>query len=150
MSLGGNDMKCEYCDNAVPMGATRCPSCGAMVSAEAYSNEKTVAKGGGGLNKGYSAETGWVKMQSDNVVRDPRLEGLDDSIRRFRWVYVLLAIFLGMMGIHNFYAGYVKRGVAQMILSILGVFCFGYLISFLWSLVEAIAVRRDADGHALL
>ena len=27
-------MKCEYCDNPVPNGVTRCPSCGAAIKVD--------------------------------------------------------------------------------------------------------------------
>ena len=36
-----------------------------------------------------------------------------------RIVALLLAIFLGQLGIHNFYLGYTKKGVIQLCVSLL-------------------------------
>ena len=41
-----------------------------------------------------------------------------------RLIYILLALFLGGFGVHNFYAGYTGKGVAQLLLTI----PFGILI----------------------
>jgi TM2 domain-containing membrane protein YozV len=49
----------------------------------------------------------------------------------------LLGIFLGYIGVHNFYLGYTKRGVAQVLLTVLS--C-GVLsgVSAIWGLIEGI------------
>ncbi len=36
----------------------------------------------------------------------------------------LLALFLGLLGIHNFYLGYKKRGLVQLLLTLGGLFLF--------------------------
>jgi TM2 domain-containing membrane protein YozV len=64
-----------------------------------------------------------------------------------RVVYVLLGLFLGALGIHNFFAGYTGRAVAQLLISIL----IGWLIVplvavWIWNLVEVVTVTRDAHG----
>ena len=65
----------------------------------------------------------------------------------------LLGIFLGALGIHNFYLGYNNKGLGQLLLSILS--C-GILspISGLWGLIEGImiltgSITTDADGNFL-
>ncbi len=45
----------------------------------------------------------------------------------------LLALFLGLLGIHNFYLGYKKRGMVQLLLTLGSVFLF--LIPFLSSML---------------
>ena len=59
--------------------------------------------------------------------------------------YILLAIFLGEIGVHNFYAGYVGRGVAQLLITILS---FGLLfwVSWIWAIVELCVVSEDGNG----
>lgn len=42
-----------------------------------------------------------------------------------RWRPGLLGIFLGSLGVHNFYLGYTGKAVAQLLLSIIGVFACG-------------------------
>jgi len=65
-----------------------------------------------------------------------------------RIVYILLGVFLGELGVHNFYAGYTNKGVIQLVISIsLGwIFGLGLLITFIWSLVDIITINIDAKG----
>lgn len=65
----------------------------------------------------------------------------------------LLGIFIGALGIHNFYLGYTGKGVAQVLISVLS--C-GILspVSAIWGLVEGImiltgSIERDAAGNLL-
>jgi hypothetical protein len=60
-----------------------------------------------------------------------------------RIAFVLLGIFFGALGVHNFYAGYIKRGVVQACITVLTV---GYasVISWIWAIVEVCTVDRDA------
>ncbi len=65
-----------------------------------------------------------------------------------RVVYVLLGIFLGYFGIHNFYAGYIARAVSQLLVTLL----LGWLVVPLfavavWVLVEVCSVSQDAQGN---
>ena len=60
----------------------------------------------------------------------------------------LLGIFLGGLGIHNFYLGYTGKAIAQIALSI----CFG--AGAIWGLIEGIMILssndyKDADGNTL-
>jgi TM2 domain-containing membrane protein YozV len=66
--------------------------------------------------------------------------------RKSRSTYIVLGIFLGALGVHNFYAGYVGRGVGQLCLSI---FTLGYLgvISWIWAIIEICIVEKDSTGQ---
>lgn len=60
----------------------------------------------------------------------------------------LFGIFLGGLGVHSFYLGYVGKGIAQIVLS----FCFG--IGAIWGLIEGIlilasVINTDANGVPL-
>jgi TM2 domain-containing membrane protein YozV len=61
--------------------------------------------------------------------------------------YVLLGVFLGAFGAHNFYAGYTRRAVAQLAITLCTLF-LGSFISWIWALVEVCVVERDS--HNLL
>ena len=66
---------------------------------------------------------------------------------RSRLAAGLLGIFLGVFGIHNFYLGFTKKAVIQIILAFLS----GGVISCIWGLVEGIYIlassnAADADG----
>lgn len=93
----------------------------------------------------------------------PLIEPVPTQASCSRATYILLALlpaFFGIFGIHNIVAGY-PRGIAQLVLSlatfggVLGLFvampccCFGvpiWLVLFVWSLIDAVTVTRDAKG----
>lgn len=65
----------------------------------------------------------------------------------------LLGIFLGGLGIHNFYLGFTGKAIAQLLISLLS--C-GFLafVSSIWGLIEGIliltgSINTDADGNLL-
>ena len=62
-----------------------------------------------------------------------------------RVVFVLLGIFLGIFGVHNFYAGYVRKGVAQLCTTLFTCF-YGAIVSWIWAIAEVCIVSKDADG----
>ncbi len=62
-----------------------------------------------------------------------------------RQVYVLLGVFLGIFGVHNFYAGYIQRAVSQLCLTVLTCF-YGAVVSWVWAIVEICIVSKDYDG----
>jgi TM2 domain-containing membrane protein YozV len=67
--------------------------------------------------------------------------------RKERVAYILLGIFLGGLGIHNFYAGYTGRAVAQLLISVLGaVLILPIIAVWIWVIVEVITVEADARG----
>ena len=64
-----------------------------------------------------------------------------------RVVYVLLGFFLGMLGIHNFYAGFTGRAIAQLLLNIF--LCWTLIVPLgicIWIIVEICTVTTDAQG----
>ena len=65
-------------------------------------------------------------------------------------IYVLLAFFTCVIGLHNFYAGYYKRGIIQLVLTILSPFMLfiPLLIVALWGMGEMLFVNKAANGKA--
>ena len=126
-------MKCEYCENEVPTGVSRCPSCGAAVNSPSILlHEPDSARPRQSHESQKVAQTAYF---GDGVVR--RLKN--------KWVFILLGIFLGEFGIHNFYTGYIGRGVVKLMITVVS---FGWLfwISWIWAIVEICSVRIDAKG----
>jgi TM2 domain-containing membrane protein YozV len=69
------------------------------------------------------------------------------SSQKSRVAYILLGLFLGGLGIHNFYAGYTGRAVAQLLITLLtGWLIVPILIVGIWVLIEVITVTSDAQG----
>lgn len=69
----------------------------------------------------------------------------------------ILGIFLGWLGIHNFYLGFTSKAVCQLVLGLLGFLTFGITtwIAGIWGLIEGImilvgSIPNDADGNPLI
>lgn len=64
-------------------------------------------------------------------------------------VYILLAWFLGTIGIHNFYAGYVVRASVQLLLTLFSpMFLFVPLIvTALWAFAELLFQNKSRGGR---
>ena len=121
-------MKCEYCDNPVPDGATRCPSCGAAAEPEQGKLQE--------IKQEPSHE-----QASTPLPMDPYMY----MTRKSRVAYIVLGVLFGQIGVHNFYAGYIGRGVAQLLITILsfGLLCW---ISWIWAIIEICAIEHDGRG----
>ena len=71
----------------------------------------------------------------------------------------LLGLFLGTLGVHNFYLGYTGKAVTQLLLTLIGwIILIGPIISGIWSLIEAVLIlcssygsnwHRDGHGQEL-
>ena len=127
-------MKCEYCDNQMPRGVSRCPYCGGPVAAQDEIGSE-IERNQGLCVPNTPSET--KRFAQNNFDRNPGKNKL---------AYILLGVFLGEFGIHNFYTGYIARGVIKLLITFLS---FGTLfwISWVWSLVEICTVRIDARGY---
>ncbi len=89
-----------------------------------------------------------------------------------RSIYIVLGIFLGVFGAHNFYAGYNKLGIAKLattlfsiVLFVIGivlvdaqdtedvgaVVCFFWLLLaggvWIWAIVDSLVIDRDSNGN---
>jgi Predicted membrane protein len=65
-----------------------------------------------------------------------------------RIVYIILALFVGALGIHNFYAGRIGPGVAQLLITMtLFWLIFPLFIVAVWALIEICTVTQDGDGN---
>ena len=68
----------------------------------------------------------------------------------------ILGVVLGSLGIHNFYLGYTSKGIAQLLLTLVGwqAFGIGPIIAWTWGLIEGIqiltgSINQDANGNPL-
>ena len=117
---------CTNCGQELDSNASFCYSCGKKVG-----ENKTTTK---------KEET----INTNNV---------DNSTQKSKMAAGLLGIFLGALGIHNFYLGYNNKAVAQLLITVLscGILSFA---SGIWGLVEGIqiltgSINVDADGNPL-
>lgn len=59
----------------------------------------------------------------------------------------LLGLFLGSLGVHNFYLGYTGKAVAQLLLTLIGwIILIGPIISGIWALIESVLILCSSYG----
>ena len=95
-------MICNRCGQEVQEGAKFCNNCGNPMNSEPNQNTYT------NYNQGYN----------QNVYRDPYVNVNPTGTGKSRVAAGVLGILLGGLGIHNFYLGYTKRGVAQLLITL--------------------------------
>ena len=106
------------CGKEMAEDARFCPSCGSAISDSTQIHSQTFTQ---------------VQPQLGNA--------------KSRISYILLGIFLGCLGIHNFYAGYVGRAVAQLLITLFtGWLIIPWFAVWIWCIVEVCTVRVDARG----
>ncbi|MFP5236666.1 MAG: NINE protein [Acidobacteriota bacterium] len=64
---------------------------------------------------------------------------------RSRTAFTLLGIFLGSFGAHSFYAGYTRKAVIQLLLTIFTLGMAGLMI-WIWAIVDVCTTARDSRG----
>ncbi len=62
-----------------------------------------------------------------------------------KMTFILLGVFLGALGGHNFYAGYYGKAIGQICLSVLTL-GFGSPMSWIWAVIEICTVSCDSKG----
>lgn len=141
-------MYCKFCGEQFPTDqAVVCVKCGAPK----------------GKGKNYCQNCGRAVPQNAVVCMNcgVALEEIPDQNAKSKLAAGLLGIFLGHLGVHNFYLGYTSKAVIQLVLSIVGycTVCLGIgsliiLGTAIWGLVEGImiltgSISSDADGRKL-
>lgn len=121
-----NAAVCVKCGVNAGQGFNYCPSCGAQTHPEAS-----------------------VCVKCGVALKNVAVGGEQKS----KMAAGLLGIFLGSLGIHNFYLGFIGKALAQLLISVLT--CgFGAVVSGIWGLIEGImiltgSIDKDAKGVPL-
>ena len=125
-----NEVKeCPFCAQKINIRAKKCPFCREAIDPVLIMLEKQQNTQG----------------REINITLDSGRPTVHIPINRTS--YILLGIFLGALGVHNFYAGYQGRGLAQLLITIfLGWTILFLLITSLWAIIEVCVVTKDADG----
>ncbi len=116
---------CLKCGLKIGDGVNYCQNCGSQVAPEAY----VCVKCG-------------VKLKEEKVAPDNSKVGGIDKV-----VLILIALFFGGIGIHNFMLGESKKGVFKIIM------CFCFCISGILALIDVIKIATDSyviDKNALI
>ena len=130
----GNEMQdeavvCVKCGVPAGKGTSYCPHCGAEVNPEAV-----------------------MCVACGTKFAEPEPEMSDKS----KLAAGLLGIFLGGLGIHNFYLGYTGKAIVQLLLGTVGILACGIgpAASSIWGLIEGIFIlcdniTTDSEGKKL-
>jgi len=62
-----------------------------------------------------------------------------------RTTFILLGAMLGAFGAHNFYAGYTKKAVWQLAITLVS-FGFASPMSWIWAIIDICTVNEDNRG----
>lgn len=85
------------------------------------------------------------------LTRDAGVAGRG-GVAKSRTVYILFGVLLGFFflpGIHNLYAGYIGRGLTQLLLTVCTCWIL-WLPIYIWAIVEVCTVEYDSDGNRLV
>lgn len=94
-----------------------------------------------------TVEVETTKLESNNTV------SFDNANAKSKIAAGLLGIFLGSLGVHNFYLGFTGKAIAQLLISLLSCGMLSW-VSAIWGLIEGIlyltgSMDRDAEGNPL-
>lgn len=129
--ISNDSLKCTNCGTRKGLGDNYCYRCGSRIK----SNSIEVCEFCG------------AKLNNN-------IDELNIKIKN-KLLAGLLALFLGGMGIHRFYLGYIKIGIVQLSLWVLGYFTGGitWVIVQIWALIESILIFlgkiKDSEGNDL-
>jgi TM2 domain-containing membrane protein YozV len=136
-------MKCSKCGEELTSIAKYCPTCGEKVGEK---KEKIYCSNCGkelDANIIFCSECGNKINSNNNQLKSKIAAGL-------------LGVFLGSIGVHNFYLGYTSKGITQLLLTLFGwIACgLGPIIAGIWGLIEGIliltgSINEDANGNRL-
>ena len=135
-------MHCKYCGQLIEETVKFCPHCGKSTAEETVKTENTNT---------YESIPSPVETPVPSTA--PAVEQKSKLVAGL--LGILFGIFLGGLGIHNFYLGYNKKGLVQLLIGILGAcLVVGPLVSGIWCLVEGImilsgSINTDANGVPL-
>lgn len=130
-------MYCKNCGNELNENAFACMNCGFAKG----TGDRFCANCGSEINPGAA-----ICVKCGASVSATGVAGTNE---KSKLVAVLLAFFVGSIGIHDFYLGYTKNGVIKIILTV----CTG-IGGSIWALIDFIrlltgSLHTDANGVEL-
>ena len=130
------------------MALIDCPECSTTVSDKAISCPKC----GCPIAKPVVAPSPASTHQSTQTIV---------TVAKSRGTFIILGLLFGLIGLHNFYAGYNGRGATKIVLATItflmdastrfetGFFFVAAVPIAIWVLIELFTNTEDARGHAL-
>ena len=129
-------MFCEKCGNQIPEGAIACPTCGNPI---AQPQPQVQAEPQPQYQQPQYEQAPPQYQQAQPQYQQP-------SQQKSKLAAGLLAIFVGTLGIHNFYLGFTTKGLIQLLVSLL-TFGIGAPAIAIWALIEGIFYLTGHEGY---
>ena len=132
---------CQYCDTKVEDKVYQCPNC----SSPAFFKRCTKCdKNYEGPVCPYCADKVWAEVDSTNFSAKPEPEEkkVEEGVStKSKLLAMVLCLFFGTFGVHNFYAGRIGKGILYLCTQ--GLFGLGVLYDFI---MLAINKYKDKNG----
>ena len=177
-------MYCNKCGALVPDGAAVCPTCGAPMEAAPAADQYAYAQPAADPYAQPAADPYAYQQPAADPYAQPAADpyaqpaadpyaqqaynqqqyygqqaqqafGQAPGQPKSKMIAGILAICLGSFGIHNFYLGYTKKAVIQLVLTLVGGWLFGLgaLAAWIWAIIDAVNIftgkMPDANGVPL-
>lgn len=150
---------CPFCMEQINIHAKKCRFCGEIIDV-AMREIENIKRNQAQLAQQTSQP---LVINNNNNNNNGNAEPVAASVtmvtqsvtvrHKSRFTYCILALFFGTLGVHNFYAGFNGRGIAQLLLTM------SFLaaeapeavgVIFIWAIIEMIITNRDSDGILLI
>ena len=142
--------ECPFCAEMVSIRAKKCCHCGEIIDPVlrmVEEQKRRLEK-----NEAGTASPAVVHVAPPVVVtQTPVVAQTPVAPPKQRSTFIILGVFLGCLGIHNFYAGYEGKGLAQLLITLfLGWLIIPLLLVGIWAIVEICIIDKTADGKPLI
>jgi TM2 domain/Prokaryotic RING finger family 1 len=90
-----------------------------------------------------------ITLPATPVVAQPASAAFDlapDANAKNRTTFIVLGVLLGFVGAHNFYAGYKKKAIGQLCITVLSA-GFASPMTWIWAAIDVCTIDRDSDGR---
>lgn len=158
-------MFCEKCGAQLDDNAQFCTACGVQITKKETTEQfENVTASSEVVNEIPNAEnanqntTGQTNATGGYQQNYQQAPNGGAYIPKSKMAAGLLGIFLGSLGIHNFYLGNTNRALIQLLVCLIGgtITCgLASIAMWIWGLVEGIqilsgTITTDAQGHPLV
>jgi TM2 domain-containing membrane protein YozV len=95
--------------------------------------------------QGAAPATAPIAPPPPAMIIESAITTVPPPVAKNKMTFILLGVFLGALGAHNFYAGYYGKAIGQVCLTVLTL-GYGSPMSWLWAVIEICTVTRDNKG----